>query len=125
MLKGEVAYDNLLGRGATVLVIGQLYCLRRLFNFSYYTRYFLERIQFDMNAAVVGPGTPDVTCGGLEVPMCFALTYATWVDLAGNEIPFNRSNPSPAVTFNGPIPCPWVVPAKATTWGSIKSQYRN
>jgi len=42
VLQGQVAYDNFLGRGATVQVIAQLSSLRRLFNFSYYTRYFLD-----------------------------------------------------------------------------------
>ncbi len=42
VLQGQVAYDNFLGRGATVQVIAQFSSLRRLFNFSYYTRYFLD-----------------------------------------------------------------------------------
>ncbi len=42
VLQGQVAYDNFLGRGATVQVIAQLSSLRRLFNLSYFTRYFLD-----------------------------------------------------------------------------------
>jgi outer membrane protein insertion porin family len=42
VLQGQVAYDNFLGRGATVQVIAQISSLRRLFNFSYYTRHFLD-----------------------------------------------------------------------------------
>ncbi|MBX7081827.1 MAG: outer membrane protein assembly factor BamA [Nannocystaceae bacterium] len=42
VLQGQVAYDNFLGRGATVQVIAQFSSLRRLFNFSYYTRHFLD-----------------------------------------------------------------------------------
>ena len=42
VLQGQVAYDNFLGRGATVQVVAQLSSLRRLFNFSYFTRYFLD-----------------------------------------------------------------------------------
>jgi len=86
------------------------------------TRYFLERIQFDHNASVVGAGTPGLTCGGMEVPMCFKLSYATWLDLAGNEIPFARGNTQ--VSWQGPSACSGV-PVQAKTWGSIKSQYRN
>jgi outer membrane protein insertion porin family len=42
VLQGQVAYDNFLGRGATVQIVAQLSSLRRLFNFSYFTRYFLD-----------------------------------------------------------------------------------
>ncbi len=50
VLQGQVAYDNFLGRGATVQIIAQLSSLRRLFNFSYYTRYFLDsRWNFILN----------------------------------------------------------------------------
>jgi outer membrane protein insertion porin family len=42
VLQGQVSYDNFLGRGATVQVVAQLSSLRRLFNFSYFTRYFLD-----------------------------------------------------------------------------------
>lgn len=81
------------------------------------TRYLLERIRFDLSYAVAGAGSPPATCGGFEQTMNFKLTYATWLDLNAIEIPFNRS-PTLAVTFNG------AVPVQATTWGSIKSQYR-
>lgn len=42
VLQAQVSYDNFLGRGATVQVVAQLSSLRRLFNFSYFTRYFLD-----------------------------------------------------------------------------------
>ena len=42
VLQGQVSYDNFLGRGATVQVVAQFSSLRRLFNFSYFTRYFLD-----------------------------------------------------------------------------------
>lgn len=42
VLQGQVSYDNFLGRGATVQVVAQLSSLRRLFNLSYFTRYFLD-----------------------------------------------------------------------------------
>jgi outer membrane protein insertion porin family len=42
VLQAQVAYDNFLGRGATVQVVAQMSSLRRLFNFSYFTRYFLD-----------------------------------------------------------------------------------
>jgi outer membrane protein insertion porin family len=42
VLQGQVSYDNFLGRGSTVTVVAQLSSLRRLFNLSYFTRYFLD-----------------------------------------------------------------------------------
>jgi len=42
VLQGQISYDNFLGRGATVQLSLQWSSLRRLFNFSYYTRYFLD-----------------------------------------------------------------------------------
>ncbi|MCH9687656.1 MAG: outer membrane protein assembly factor BamA [Deltaproteobacteria bacterium] len=42
VLQAQVQYDNFLGRGATVSVVAQLSSLRRLFNLSYFTRYFLD-----------------------------------------------------------------------------------
>jgi outer membrane protein insertion porin family len=42
VLQAQVAYDNFLGRGSTVQIVAQMSSLRRLFNFSYFTRYFLD-----------------------------------------------------------------------------------
>ena len=42
VLQAQISYDNFLGRGATVSLVAQLSSLRRLFNFSYFTRYFLD-----------------------------------------------------------------------------------
>jgi hypothetical protein len=89
------------------------------------TRYLLERIRFDLNAAVPGEGSA-TTCGGFEQPMCFALNFATFLDVNRNEIPFNYSRPSLTVAFNGlAANCPGSSPARASTWGSIKGQYLN
>ena len=89
------------------------------------TRHLLERIQFDLNDAVAGPGTA-TTCGGFEQAICFAITHATFLDLDRNEVPFVRARTPLTVSFNGPIAtCPGVVPVRPETWGSIKSQYRN
>jgi len=91
------------------------------------TRYFLANYNFDLTFAVVGPGAPDgSTCGGVEVPVCFALTSATWLDLTGAEIPFNIAGGY--ITTNDPnnaSHCPGAVPTAPRTWGSVKSQYRN
>ena len=42
VLQGQVSYDNFLGRGGQVTVVAQVSSLRRLFNLSYFTRYFLD-----------------------------------------------------------------------------------
>ena len=42
VLQAQIKYDNFLGRGTTVTLVAQLSSLRRLFNFSYSTRYFLD-----------------------------------------------------------------------------------
>jgi len=86
------------------------------------TRYLLERVRFDLTYAVAGASSA-ATCGGFEQPICFKLSLATWLDPAGNEIYFNHPYPTTMVTFNGPGACS-ALPARASTWGSIKSQYR-
>lgn len=88
------------------------------------TRYFLTRFNFDHTFSVTGPTTLGVDCGGFEQSICFKLSNASYLTLDGIEIPFGRVNPAPYVSFNGPGACPGV-PAKTTTWGSIKGQYRN
>jgi len=90
------------------------------------TRYLLGRFSFDLSAAVAGPTDPGVTCGEFEEPMCFKLSTADWLtpwDVTQLEFPFERANPALSASFNGPSACP-AVPARAKTWGSIKSQYR-
>jgi outer membrane protein insertion porin family len=42
VIQAQVQYDNFLGRGTTVVLNAQLSQLRRLFQFSYTTRYFLD-----------------------------------------------------------------------------------
>jgi hypothetical protein len=90
-------------------------------------RYFLADYHFDFTSANAGPSPVDLsTCGGVEAPMCFMLTMATWVDLNGEEIPWAWN--SGYLTANDPQDrshCPSVVPVVAKTWGSLKSQYRN
>jgi len=88
------------------------------------TRYLLERIEFDLGSAVVGAGSPPASCGGLGQSMCFQLSSASFLDLDGNEIPFNVSGLTLVASFNGPDACPGSS-AQAKSWGSIKNQYRN
>ena len=91
------------------------------------TRYFLASFKFDHTFSVVGATTPGSTCGGFEGSVCFKLTTATYADAALVETSFDRAVAPGAplfVTFNGPAGCGGV-PAKPTTWGSIKGQYRH
>ncbi len=51
VLQAQVAYDNFLGKGTTVQLVAQISGLRRFFNFSYITRYFLDsKWNFVLNA---------------------------------------------------------------------------
>ncbi len=88
-------------------------------------RYFLGNLVFDQTYGVNGPSDPGLTCGGLEVGTCFALSSATWLDTTGAEIPWAVAGDH--VTSNDPnnlSRCPASVPTKATTWGNLKGQYR-
>lgn len=89
------------------------------------TRYFLASIAFDHTFSVYGPGSAGLTCGNFQTAICFKVSKAIYIQ-AGipppNEFPFNRGNS--VLTFNGLTACGGV-PARPTTWGKIKDQYRN
>ena len=90
------------------------------------TRYFMARFGFDHSFSVNGATTPGADCGGLEVPVCGYLTVAKYNAPAGGEITWAKGQEW--VTANDPnnsTGCPGIVPAKATTWGSVKAQYKN
>lgn len=88
--------------------------------------YFLANYHFDMVFGSNGPTPADLsTCGGLEVPVCWALTSASWLDVNNNEISWTHG--SDFLTVNDPNNgqhCPGSVPAQSTTWGKVKGQYR-
>lgn len=93
-------------------------------------RYFLGDVRFDMHYGVTGPTPNDgsTDCGGLETPTCFQLVQASWTDLNGGAHPWTIGASS--VTANDPTNasrCPGLTPtaARPSTWGSIKSQYRD
>jgi hypothetical protein len=90
------------------------------------TRYHLGRFMFDHYWSVEGTGTPGLTCGGLETPICFKLLNAVFLDMNGNEIPFDRTGPT-TITMNDAqsTSCAAFVPARPTTWGRLKRQYRD
>ena len=90
------------------------------------TRYLLGGIVFDQSFGVTGAGDPPNTCGGLEVPVCFHITGASWLDLNGVEFPWAIAGEY--ITSNDPnnsSHCPGATPAAAKTWGQVKSQYRD
>jgi len=87
------------------------------------TRYLLERIEFDLGSAVAGAGSPPATCGGFGEAICFQVSNASFLDLDGNELPFNRSGATLVASFNGTSACPGSA-FQPKTWGSIKNQYR-
>ena len=88
------------------------------------TRYFLANILFDHTFSVVGATTPGTECGGVEQPICFATVASSFIELStGIEFNFGGGG-NRGVTVNGSAGCP-ASPAQTTTWGAIKSQYRN
>ena len=97
------------------------------------TRYFLAQFLFEHQYSVNGPGTPGLTCGGFDTPMCVALLQglrgveegsgSKYVNFAtGQEIPFDLSANN-FLTVHSQGGCP-TTPAQNATWGQIKSQYR-
>ena len=90
-------------------------------------RYFLGRFSFDQGIGAVGASDPGVSCGGIEVPLCIVVSSATWLTLENIEIPWAVGQEYLTTNapggFNG---CPIFegTPARATTWGAIRHQYR-
>jgi len=97
------------------------------------TRYFLAQFVFDHSFSVNGATTTGTDCGGFETPMCLALLQGAVGAPAGTtsylrasdgvEVPFDFTT-NDHVTTLAQGGCPGV-PTKSTTWGAIKSQYRN
>lgn len=83
------------------------------------TTYLLEEVKFDLTYAVAGVGDPPNTCGGLEQELDFKVNYASYLDLNGIEVPFGRARNPLQVSVDGSVP------ARPTTWGAIRAQYRH
>ena len=110
------------------------------------SRYLLVGIRFDHSASIAGPGTPGVSCGGLETPLCVALWPYQRPTVLGpgcqDDVPepdfdsaYIRSSDNTAVAFAhgqgwasfnvaGTFGCFQATPARDATWGAIKAQYR-
>jgi hypothetical protein len=95
-------------------------------------RYLLARWTFDHSASVEGSGTPGVTCGRFEQPMCILMSQAngpgaTWTGTNGIESEWYYDVPYVNTQGHPTCPCavdPCPVPAENSTWGAIKGQYR-
>jgi hypothetical protein len=88
------------------------------------TRYWLMRVLFDHTFSTAGATVPGVSCGGVEEPVCFMVRQAEWLTTDLVETPWaidqeflSANDPSFVSCFGG-------VPARASTWGSLKAQYR-
>ena len=96
------------------------------------TRYLLARWTFDHTNSVDGDGTPGVSCGRLEQPMCIVMSQlngpgATWKGTNGVETEWQYDVPFANTQGHLTCPCavdPCPVPAENSTWGQIKGQYR-
>lgn len=116
----DYSYDALTGRARGVLANSYPIGVTAV---NPATRYFLARFNFDHTFSTLGASDPGNTCGGLEIPMCAFFGQASWLTLDGIEIQWAMSQEF--VLANDPNSLGCFTPAKSTTWGSIKSQYRN
>jgi hypothetical protein len=93
-------------------------------------RYKLATFVFDHTFSIPGASPADGSaCGGLDQQICIVAIpgKCTWLDLAGNEFSFGGVYSSWATVnglFSGCIDVIDPVPARPTTWGSIKAQYK-
>jgi hypothetical protein len=98
------------------------------------TRYHLVNVKFDMTFGVNGPADPAIACGGLEKPVCIALTKQIYIQYSA--VPGDPANGTEHtwgvaqdhITSNDPqntTRCPGAVPARPATWGQIKNTYHN
>ena len=76
--------------------------------------------------SVVGATTPGVDCGGVEVPVCaHFISKASWLTWTVSRHEWAMQGEF--VTANDPTNatgCPGATPAKSTSWGNIKAQYK-
>ena len=117
----EYSYDPATGRARAVLA--NTYPAGNTTQVNPAQRYFLARFLFDHTFSANGEGDPGNTCGGLEAPLCFHLTNASWLTPGGVEVPWALAGEF--VTSNDPTgnSC-FTVAAAATTWGAVKAQYK-
>jgi hypothetical protein len=79
-------------------------------------RYTLWTITLDHAYSVVGPTTPGVDCGGVELPLAFGLETDFW---HADGVTTRAIGEERHATWNG-----GVVRTVPTTWGQVKALYR-
>lgn len=104
-------------------------------------RYFMAALRFDHSSSVAGEGTPGVTCGGYETPLCFSLwsgpspgepcdgqrfsdIFTVGLEGAYDPIPIGEGVASFGLDPSTAFACFRTTPAAAATWGAVKAQYR-
>jgi len=87
--------------------------------------YLLMTVDFDLSHATVdGDPTPGL-CTGADEPACWSILQASYLDPANNELPFALFQTEALWNTPGRTSCPGRCdPARPTTWGAIKAQYR-
>jgi hypothetical protein len=85
-------------------------------------RFHLAAFFFDhQGTSVEGPGTPGVTCGDYERPLCFQAiaSRCNWLRMDGTDVPFEIGRGE--LFFRDECRA---VASEGSTWGQIKGQYR-
>jgi len=88
-------------------------------------RYLLARLDFDHTRTTTGVLDPPGQCGGGDVLQCFGIEFTA---LDGASVPgadFTIENGT--LTWNQPSSpglCPFAVPTRPSTWGTLKALYR-
>ena len=88
-------------------------------------RYFIAHFVFDQSNAAIGVDEVPATCDNLQAAMCLHVTEAAYIGIDGIEHPW--SVVPDYLTAEGVGIAPGnclATPAKASTWGLIKAQYR-
>jgi hypothetical protein len=116
----DYAYDPVSGLGKLSFLIAYPGGSSR---YTASQRYMLLRVLLDHSYSTASATVPGETCGGLSTPVCIHLTTAAWLTMDGVEIPWSVAQPT--LSSNDPAgACASATPARASTWGSIKDQYR-
>jgi len=87
-------------------------------------RYFLFVVIFEHYNSTVGATVPGTSCGGLETPICLLITLAEWHSMDGVTAPWAIERESITVNDPAATACSAATPARPSTWGAVKDQYR-
>jgi hypothetical protein len=88
-------------------------------------RYVLIGVTFDHSFSMAGASVPVERCGGVEESVCFLVRQAEWLTTDLVETPWaleqefvSANDPSFVSCLGGQVP------ARGSTWGALKAQYR-